>query len=149
MTGKEKCELLKKIRKEIADRNGIAFEPAKCTLVNPHCPGTCPRCDEEIRYLDAQLNKKAEMGGRIAIAGLSPEVLREIDRPKPLFGDKPSRIPDFYPWNRNEEEREGLQGQMVSRPPSHIYQTQGLIRSPEIDCPDETNIPWDEEDEDD
>lgn len=77
MTGKEKCNLLKQIRKEIADRNGIAFEPAECNFQG-NCSGTCPKCDEEIRYLDAQINKKAELGGRIRVAGVKLSEL-EVD----------------------------------------------------------------------
>lgn len=46
MTGKEKCELLRSIRKEIADRNGIIFEPSECNH-RGDCSGTCPLCDSK------------------------------------------------------------------------------------------------------
>ena len=64
MTGKEKCELLRSIRKMTAARNNIAFQPKECTHTGP-CSGTCPMCDEEARYLQAELQRKAEAGERI------------------------------------------------------------------------------------
>lgn len=155
MTGKEKCTLLKQIRKEIADKNGIAFEPAKCTLVNPQCLGTCPRCDEEIRYLDAQLNRKAQMGGKLNIAGVSPEILKELEKSKPVIpffggpverpGEKsgerpydPRRTREPEPWPRKPE-----------GPGREIYQTMGLMINPEMIHPGNEDDCWDEEDEED
>ena len=46
MTGKEKCELLKAIRKNIAEMNGIEYYPEQCDHEG-NCPGFCPRCDME------------------------------------------------------------------------------------------------------
>lgn len=45
MTGKEKCELLKAIRINIAEMNGIEYYPAQCDHQG-NCPGFCPRCDQ-------------------------------------------------------------------------------------------------------
>lgn len=58
MTGKEKCKLLRQIRKEIAETNGIVYITTDCTYDGDDCRGTCPKCDEEIAYLDAELNRK-------------------------------------------------------------------------------------------
>ena len=49
--GKQKCNTLKTIRLKIARANGIDFHPAECRHQGP-CLGTCPACDEEIKYLD-------------------------------------------------------------------------------------------------
>ena len=70
MTGKEKCKLLKQIRKEIAESNGIVYLAAECTFEG-ECKGTCPKCDAEIRYLDDQLQQKAALGEKVTLAGLS------------------------------------------------------------------------------
>lgn len=56
--GKRKCEVLKKIRKMIADANGIKYEPEECSHEGD-CRGTCPRCEQEVKYLEAELRKKS------------------------------------------------------------------------------------------
>lgn len=70
MTGKEKCKLLKQIRKEIAESNGIVYLTSECTFEGD-CRGFCPKCDAEIRYLDNELQEKAARGEKITLAGLS------------------------------------------------------------------------------
>lgn len=70
MTGKEKCKLLREIRREIAEANGIVYLSAECTH-DGECAGTCPKCDAEVRYLDSELNRMAEEGKKITLAGLS------------------------------------------------------------------------------
>lgn len=71
MTGKEKCKLLRQIRKEIAEINGIVYITTDCAYEGDDCLGTCPKCDEEISYLDAELNRKIADGELITLAGLS------------------------------------------------------------------------------
>lgn len=73
MTGKEKCKLLRQIRKEIAETNGIEYVVTECTYEGEDCRGTCPKCDSEIAYLDAELNKKIIEGELVTLAGLSLE----------------------------------------------------------------------------
>ena len=72
MTGKEKCNLLKEIRRELAESNGIVYLTSECTQEGD-CKGTCPKCDAEVRYLDAELNRKAARGEAISVSGLSLE----------------------------------------------------------------------------
>ena len=71
MTGKEKCKLLRQIRKEIAETNGIVYITTDCTYEGNDCRGTCPKCDQEIAYLDAELNRKIADGELVTLAGLS------------------------------------------------------------------------------
>lgn len=157
MTGKEKCELLKKMRKEIADRNGIEFEPAKCTLENPLCIGTCPRCDVEIQYLDAELNRKAQRGEKIVVAGISPKIMHEEGKCQPLFGKKPVKIPDFMPARIQPDFRDESDERTEAEPwrrgpegmPDGIYQTMGLIRMPESISSEEGDEYWGEDKEKD
>ena len=70
MTGKEKCELLKAMRKEIAEANGIVYLTSECTFQGD-CPGFCPKCDAEARYLDSELNRLAKEGKDIKVSGLA------------------------------------------------------------------------------
>ena len=70
MTGKEKCKLLRTIRREIAETNGIAYFTSDCTFEGA-CTGTCPMCDAEIRYLDNEINKMVASGKKVSLAGLS------------------------------------------------------------------------------
>ena len=70
MTGKEKCNLLRQIRKEIAESNGIVYLTSECTY-SGDCKGTCPKCDAEIRYLDAEIQRLASEGKAISLSGLS------------------------------------------------------------------------------
>lgn len=80
MTGKEKCKLLKQIRKEIAESNGIVYLTAECTFEG-ECKGTCPKCDAEIRYLDDQLQQKAALGEKVTLAGLSLDTYEGVVSP--------------------------------------------------------------------
>ena len=51
MNGKEICNTLKVIRMRIAAANGIPLEFEPCAYAGDDCPGTCPRCEEELRQL--------------------------------------------------------------------------------------------------
>ena len=54
VSGKSVCKILKDIRKSMADINDIEYEPAECHFEG-NCPGTCPKCDEELMQLTEQL----------------------------------------------------------------------------------------------
>ena len=66
MTGKEKCNCLKQIRKTIADLNGIEYHPRECDEEVCNC-GTCSLCDQEAEQLLAALRKKEASGSPIRI----------------------------------------------------------------------------------
>ena len=82
MTGKEKCELLKSIRKNIAEMNDIEYYPEQCDH-----EGFCPRCDMEASYLMKELRRKEAAGFPIRIdteslaqfESLSSEPIEEDD----------------------------------------------------------------------
>ena len=70
MKGKQRCRILKQIRKEIADANGIDYVISEC----PHkgdCAGTCPKCESEVAYLERELEKRRQTGKTVAIAGIA------------------------------------------------------------------------------
>lgn len=55
--GKEKCEMLKRIRKDVAERYGLDYSPSECTHKSD-CSGTCPKCDSELQELQRQLDAR-------------------------------------------------------------------------------------------
>ena len=68
--GKDICESLKQIRREIAQANEIEYNPAEC-LHEGDCAGTCPRCEREMRWLEGQLRLRKSLGKAVTVAGLS------------------------------------------------------------------------------
>lgn len=69
MQGKEKCTILKEIRRKIAVENGIPYQVRDCTHTG-ECSGTCPFCESEVRYLEGELKKKASLGKKVKIAAI-------------------------------------------------------------------------------
>ncbi len=74
MNGKVTCEALKKVRKQIADANGIPYEPAVCTHKG-NCPGTCPACEAEVRYIERELAARKNEKKHLNIVGVAKEAL--------------------------------------------------------------------------
>lgn len=68
--GKQTCKILKEIRRQIADANGIEFVTSECRY-NGDCLGTCPKCEAEVRYLEQQLRVRSLAGKAVALAGIS------------------------------------------------------------------------------
>lgn len=55
--GKQKCEILRRIRIDIAERYGLRYNPTECTHEGD-CSGTCPKCDAELKDLQRQLESR-------------------------------------------------------------------------------------------
>ncbi len=72
--GKQTCKILKEIRKQIAAENDIKLVIEECTYQGD-CIGTCPKCEEEVRYLERELEKRQRMGKAAIVAGLSVGLL--------------------------------------------------------------------------
>ena len=70
MRGKETCRTLKNVRLAIAQANGISYEPTECTHKGP-CAGTCPLCEQEMRYLEQQLSLRKRLGKAVAVVGVA------------------------------------------------------------------------------
>ena len=69
MKGKQKCNILREIRRKLAAENDIPYQTKDCTHLG-ECSGTCPYCEAEMRYLERQLEKKAQLGKQIRIAAV-------------------------------------------------------------------------------
>lgn len=74
MNGKQKCRILKEIRQEIAKNNDIEFITTECKHQGD-CLGTCPKCEAEVRYLEAELDKRRRAGKAVAVAGIAATLL--------------------------------------------------------------------------
>ena len=72
--GKQTCKILKEIRKQIAAENDIKLVIEECTYQGD-CKGTCPKCEEEVRYSERELEKRQRMGKAAIVAGLSVGLL--------------------------------------------------------------------------
>ena len=70
MKGKKRCKILKEIRRQIAENNDIEFITSECKYQGD-CPGTCPKCEAEVRYLERELEKRMRLGKAVAVAGLA------------------------------------------------------------------------------
>lgn len=74
MNGKSKCKILKQIRREIAQSNDIDFVTSECKFQGA-CTGTCPKCEAEVRYLEAELDKRLKAGKVVAVAGVAAALM--------------------------------------------------------------------------
>jgi len=70
MQGREKCTILRRVRHQIAEANGIEYHTKECGHQGP-CKGTCPACEKELRDLEAALARKKLLGKRVAVAALA------------------------------------------------------------------------------
>ena len=73
MTGKEKCEALKQLRKLVAKANGIKYEPTECNFQG-ECLGYCEKCDADAKYLEAELERLEAEGKEV----ISKDTLAQI-----------------------------------------------------------------------
>ena len=116
MRGKEKCKLLKAIRKNMAEMNGIEYDPEPCNHQGD-CPGTCPKCEQEAAYLMGELRLKEAHGSPIRIDTESIEQLQQL------------ALQDYDRWTTDEEDP--IVGQMIPMPLT------GISPDPERDNEDE------------
>ena len=70
MRGKDKCKLLKQIRKQIAEENDIPYVVEECKHKG-ECKGTCPKCEADLRMLERELSLRYRLGKTVAIAGIA------------------------------------------------------------------------------
>ena len=75
--GKSTCKLLKSIRQQIANANGISYQPKECHYEGD-CAGTCPACEEEIRYLEGELKARKGNGFGMKVAGIAAGICATV-----------------------------------------------------------------------
>ena len=75
--GRSTCKLLKSIRQQIADANGISYQPKECQHKGD-CAGTCPACEAEIRYLEGELKARKGSGFGMKVAGIAAGICATV-----------------------------------------------------------------------
>lgn len=107
--GKSICNVLKTIRKQVADANEIKYEPRECHHQG-ECQGTCPACEAEVRYLESQLNIRRQLGKAVAIMGISAglSVLTSC-------GDKAKKVATM-----SEEQSKLMEGKVLREPAKQL-----------------------------
>lgn len=114
MTGKQKCRILRELRREIAEANDLTYVTEECKFKG-ECRGTCPKCEAEVRELERQLDRKARAGRAFAAVGLSAAIAAaatacDADDVRAFFrgSEEPDRSGDLV-----EESAEPLMGDPV------------------------------------
>lgn len=72
--GRSICNVLKAVRKAVADANGIEYEPRKCDFTG-ECQGTCPACEAEVRYVEREIAIRRLAGKAVTVAGIAAGAL--------------------------------------------------------------------------
>ena len=67
------CDILKVIRKKIADANGINYSPKDCHFKG-ECKGTCPKCEKDVKNLEHELRLRKKAGKTIKVVGVALEM---------------------------------------------------------------------------
>ena len=70
MTGKQKCAILRQIRRDIAAKNDISITISECKHQG-NCLGTCPKCESEVAELEKALDARRKKGKQVVLAGIS------------------------------------------------------------------------------
>ena len=128
MTGKEKCKILKEIRRTIARENDIAYVTTECKHKGD-CAGTCPKCEAEVQFLEKELEKQRRMGKRVAVAGIAAALVVSSSacslleaQPDPLAGETLAGAPEPFeqvelvgevPYSEPSETEEPLMGDIA------------------------------------
>lgn len=86
MSGKNKCKILKEIRQKIAEENDIELVTSECKYQG-ECSGTCPKCEEELRYLEKELKKRQMLGKGIAVAGVAAALVLAAKIGEPIANE--------------------------------------------------------------
>ena len=107
--GKSICNVLKTIRKQIADANEIRYEPRECHHQG-ECRGTCPACEAEVRYIEQQLNLRRQLGKAAVIVGISAGLSALSG-----CGDKSKKVD-----NVSEEESDLTVGKVMVEPAERL-----------------------------
>ena len=107
--GKSICNVLKTIRKQVADANEIKYESRECHHQG-ECRGTCPACEAEVRYLESQLNIRRQLGKAVAIMGISAGLSALVS-----CGDKAKKVATM-----SEEQSKLMEGKVLREPAKQL-----------------------------
>lgn len=98
MTGKQTCDTLKKIRRDIVEYNNFDIQISDCPHGNDvKCPGTCPKCEAEANALERAINKRKKLGKKVVIAGISAGLIAGTVACEPIGSNKASGLEGDIP----------------------------------------------------
>ena len=127
--GKRTCEILKDVRRKVAQENDIPLVERECTHEGD-CRGTCPYCEAEVRYLERELSKRRALGKAVAVAGIAVSSMmmgacHSPKTPAPSAGNEPEPSVEAT----SQQVPEAADGQEVPPPPgqSDPYEVDGII----------------------
>ena len=90
MTNQEKRELLRDLRRNLAELNDITALSSTRPCAED-CAGTCSSCEAELRWLETELNRRAAQGKPIRLCGCTTAVpVAEVVTP---IASQPSSSP--------------------------------------------------------
>jgi hypothetical protein len=140
--GKNKCDYLKKIRENIAKHYGIPFQTKECGFEG-ECKGTCPKCEQEVRYLEMELLKKGVLKKSLTLACALPMMASAVGSAEaPLKGMMAPAVEatDFAPLEKKivrqnlspaSLQHQGEEGE-IPPPPTPIFDLTPLIPDDDI-----------------
>ena len=143
--GKRTCEILKDVRRKVAQENDIPLVERECTHEGD-CRGTCPYCEAEVRYLERELSKRRALGKAVAVAGIAVSSMmmgacHSPKTPAPSAGNEPEPSVEAT----SQQVPEAADGQEVPPPPgqSDPYEVDGIIEEVEEipDLPENSPTP--------
>lgn len=149
--GKSKCDYLKKIRENIAKHYGIPFQTKECSFEG-ECKGTCPKCEQEVRYLEMELLKMGVLKKSLTLACALPMMASAVGSAEaPLKGmmapaveatdfaplEKKIVRKNFSPASLQLQEEEGE----IPLPPPPIFDPLPPMLDDHIDGDIEVDIP--------
>lgn len=115
MKGKETCKILKEIRQKIADENDIPYVTEECGYKG-ECRGTCPKCEDDVRYLEKQLKARAAAGKRVALTALCVGITVSAAGCSQLVNDTDHLSGDVVIQEEEQKDQSPLRGKIA--PPS-------------------------------
>ena len=140
MTGKQKCAILRQIRRDIAAKNDISITISECKHKG-NCLGSCPKCESEVAALEKALELRRKNGKQVVIAGISAGlIVGNCAACRDPFGHYDELEGDIYVSSTSQEtETEKLMGDIAETDvQSDEYQaSEGLITAPEESNNDE------------
>lgn len=128
--GKRTCSVLKDIRQQIADANGIKYAPRECHHEGP-CAGTCPACEAEVRYLEEQLAVRRMLGKAVVLTGIAASMTS-------LTACAQSKVPNGC---ENDSTIYELAGDVVAPEPERIEPEEEKILRGKVPAPVDTIRP--------
>ena len=127
--GKRTCEILKEVRRKVAQENDIPLVERECTHEGD-CRGTCPYCESEVRYLERELSKRRALGKAVTVAGIAVSSMmmgacHSPKTPAPAVGNEPEPAVEAT----SQQVSENADGQDAPPPPgkSLPYELDGIV----------------------